>query len=147
MPSKVESITSKYLEQSVSRRKVIKAGGIAALGLIFVKPTIDTLRPPPVYGQVSAGPQRDTTPPEHGWQFKNSRVCIVEIQDIESGLCYISDSGSVNAHAGIPDFVSGVTSPVIVTSERLSNGPATLRLSISACAGNSTVCEVNFPSK
>lgn len=148
MPSTFESRTSKYLAQPVSRRKVVKAAGIAALGLVFVKPTIETLRPPPVYGQVSGGTQRDTTPPEHAWRpVDRPETFGIQVHDAESGMCSITDNGSVNTIISIPAFASGTTSPVLVTAQKRGEGPATLQLRISDCAGNSTDCEYDLPHR
>lgn len=43
------------LKRRISRRQAMKAGGIAAAGLVFVKPVIDTIKPPSVWGAVSPG--------------------------------------------------------------------------------------------
>ena len=50
------------LTRRISRRNAIKAGGIAALGLAFSKPLINTIRPPPAFAQVT-GPPGETPPP------------------------------------------------------------------------------------
>lgn len=44
MNKKQPSVT-KYLERSVTRRAALKAGGLAALGLAFSRPLIETIRP------------------------------------------------------------------------------------------------------
>ena len=40
-----------YLRRKITRRQAIKAGGLAALGLAFSKPIIDTIRPTPLFAQ------------------------------------------------------------------------------------------------
>jgi hypothetical protein len=42
------------LGKPISRRSAIKAGGIAALGLAFSKPIIQTVYPQPAFAQLSA---------------------------------------------------------------------------------------------
>ena len=46
---------NEYMKKHLTRRQAIKAGGIAAIGLAFSKPVIETLRPPPAWAQVSPG--------------------------------------------------------------------------------------------
>ena len=41
----------KYLNRAVTRRQAIKAGGIAAVGLAFSKPLIETIMPKPAFAQ------------------------------------------------------------------------------------------------
>ena len=41
------------MNSKLTRRQVIKAGGVAALGLVFSKPIVQTLRPKPVSANVS----------------------------------------------------------------------------------------------
>lgn len=54
-------------KRKVTRRQVLKAGGIAALGLTFSKPIIDTIRPTPVFAQYGSYTEPPTqtvsTPP------------------------------------------------------------------------------------
>ena len=38
-----------YLKRRITRRQAVKAGGLAAIGLIFSKPLIDTISPRPVF--------------------------------------------------------------------------------------------------
>ena len=40
----------------ITRRQAIKLGGIVAVGLIFSKPIIDTIRPTPLFAHYGAGP-------------------------------------------------------------------------------------------
>ena len=61
--------TNRNLIQSrVSRRTALKAGGIAALGLAFSKPLIQTIYPQPAFAQLSSAglPGNDTTPDPQG---------------------------------------------------------------------------------
>ena len=44
-----------YMKRSLTRRNALRAGGIAALGLVFAKPVINTIRPSPAWAQVSPG--------------------------------------------------------------------------------------------
>lgn len=44
-----EPIVSKYLKRQITRRQVVKLGGVAALGLVFHKPLISSLTPTPVF--------------------------------------------------------------------------------------------------
>lgn len=44
-----------YLKRRITRRQALKAGGIAALGLIYAKPIIDTIRPTPVFANYGSG--------------------------------------------------------------------------------------------
>ena len=37
------------LKRRITRRQAIKAGGIAAVGLVFSKPLIETIRPKPAF--------------------------------------------------------------------------------------------------
>ena len=46
--------TIKYLNRAVTRRQAIKAGGIAAVGLAFSKPLIETLYPKPAFANYVA---------------------------------------------------------------------------------------------
>lgn len=53
-----------YLRRKITRRQAIKVGGLAALGLAFSKPIIDTIRPTPLfatYGQPSIDWDPDST--------------------------------------------------------------------------------------
>ena len=43
------------LERRITRRAAIKAGGIAAVGLAFSKPVIETINPRPAFAQMSPG--------------------------------------------------------------------------------------------
>ena len=45
----------KYLNRAVTRRQAIKAGGIAAVGLAFSKPLIETLYPKPAFANYAVG--------------------------------------------------------------------------------------------
>ena len=45
------SISPKYLKKRITRRQAIKVGGIAAIGLVFSKPVIETIRPKPAFAQ------------------------------------------------------------------------------------------------
>ncbi len=45
--------TIKYLNRAVTRRQAIKAGGIAAVGLAFSKPLIETILPKPAFANYS----------------------------------------------------------------------------------------------
>ena len=38
----------------ITRRQALRAGGVAALGLAFVKPLVQTIAPPPVHAAISA---------------------------------------------------------------------------------------------
>ncbi|MCI0887593.1 MAG: hypothetical protein J4N30_05240 [Chloroflexi bacterium] len=38
----------------ITRRQALRAGGVAALGLAFVKPLVETIAPPPVHAAISA---------------------------------------------------------------------------------------------
>lgn len=40
-----------YLSRYITRRQAIKASGLAAIGFVFSKPLIDTLRPTPIFAQ------------------------------------------------------------------------------------------------
>ena len=40
---------TKYLETRITRRQAVKVGGVAALGLVFSKPIIETIRPTPAF--------------------------------------------------------------------------------------------------
>ena len=42
-------------KRRISRRDAIKAGGIAAVGLAFSKPVIETIYPRPAFAQLSPG--------------------------------------------------------------------------------------------
>ena len=53
MASNNKSKASRHLTTRATRRQVIKAGGIVALGLAFSKPIIETLHPRPASAQVS----------------------------------------------------------------------------------------------
>ena len=44
------------LERRITRRSAIKAGGIAAVGLAFSKPIIETIHPPTAFAQSSPPP-------------------------------------------------------------------------------------------
>ena len=44
-----------FLKRRISRRQAIKAGGIAAAGLILSKPLIETVRPRPAFAQYVSG--------------------------------------------------------------------------------------------
>lgn len=46
-----QSAPVRWTGRQVTRRQVIKAGGLAALGLVFSKPIIDTIRPTPIFAQ------------------------------------------------------------------------------------------------
>lgn len=54
---------SSRLHSRITRRQAIKAGGVAALGLAFSKPIVDTLRPRPVSANVSFGTGGNPVPP------------------------------------------------------------------------------------
>ena len=100
--------TNRNLIQSrVSRRTALKAGGIAALGLAFSKPLIQTIYPQPAFAQLSSAglPGNDTTPdPQgqpliagcnpNGWvldsQFSNPRWAN-DIAIDSAGNIYIAD--------------------------------------------------------
>jgi len=45
-----------YLRKNITRRQALKAGGIAALGLTFSKPFVDTIRPRPVFAEYGGTP-------------------------------------------------------------------------------------------
>lgn len=45
-----------YLRKNITRRQALKAGGIAALGLAFSKPIIDTIRPTPIFANYEPPP-------------------------------------------------------------------------------------------
>ena len=45
----------RMLERRITRRSAIKAGGIAAVGLAFSKPVIETLHPGPAFAQMTPG--------------------------------------------------------------------------------------------
>ena len=45
----------RLLGQRVTRREAIKAGGIAALGLAFSKPIIETIYPKPIFATTGTG--------------------------------------------------------------------------------------------
>lgn len=49
MKNTKEPIISKYLKRQITRRQVVKLGGVAALGLVFHKPLISSLTPTPVF--------------------------------------------------------------------------------------------------
>lgn len=51
--NKKEDGINSYLKKRISRRQAMRAGGLAALGLAFSKPIINTIRPQPAYAQVS----------------------------------------------------------------------------------------------
>lgn len=51
-----EDRIASHLQKRISRRQAMRAGGIAALGLAFSKPIIDTIRPQSAYASVSGGP-------------------------------------------------------------------------------------------
>lgn len=53
MASNKKDDISRHLTTRVTRRQVMKAGGIAALGLAFTKPVVETLRPKTAWAQVS----------------------------------------------------------------------------------------------
>ena len=45
----------RYLNRPITRRQAIKVGGLAALGLAFSKPIIDTIRPTPIFAHGYGG--------------------------------------------------------------------------------------------
>ena len=49
--SKNRDRSEDYLKRRITRRQAIKAGGIAALGLAFSKPVIETIRPKSAFAQ------------------------------------------------------------------------------------------------
>ena len=51
----MEDREQKLLDRRVSRRDAIKAGGIAALGLAFAKPVIETIYPKPIFATGGTG--------------------------------------------------------------------------------------------
>jgi hypothetical protein len=78
-----------HLQRQLTRRQAIKAGGIAALGLVFSKPVINTLRPAPVFAQVSPGPGANPYPtPIGGFEMAgiawltNGGSFVFEMSDI-----------------------------------------------------------------
>ena len=44
----MEDQSKKLLDRRINRRDAIKAGGVAALGLAFAKPVIETIYPKPI---------------------------------------------------------------------------------------------------
>ena len=51
----LEEKSYRHLKRRMTRRQVIKAGGLAALGLAFSKPIIDTIRPTPLFANYGGG--------------------------------------------------------------------------------------------
>lgn len=66
------------LGKSISRRQVLRAGGFAALGLVFLPPRIDTIRPYSV-GQVVSPIGPPTAPP-------STLPCVAFIDSQASGI-------------------------------------------------------------
>ena len=52
---KSEKQQERILEQRITRRAAIKAGGIAAVGLAFSKPIIETIHPKPIFANTGTG--------------------------------------------------------------------------------------------
>ena len=67
------------LGRRISRRSTIKAGGIAALGLAFGKPVIQTLHPRPAFAQLS--PVADPI----------AQVCTIDQQNTPVGSSLTAD--------------------------------------------------------
>jgi len=61
---KVLSMEPEITKRRISRRDAIKAGGIAAVGLAFSKPIIETIYPKAAFAQVSPAPTLTPTPPQ-----------------------------------------------------------------------------------
>lgn len=57
---------NQLLERQISRRNALKAGGVAAVGLAFSKPLIETLRPRPAFAALSPLPGGPTEMPISG---------------------------------------------------------------------------------
>ena len=51
------------LRQPITRRQAIRVGGLAALGLVFSKPLIETIRPKPAFAQYVSQPPSGGAPP------------------------------------------------------------------------------------
>ena len=60
------SNSSKCMKKRISRRRAIKAGGIAAVGLVFSKPVIETIRPKPAFANYGVQPSSPSE--KHGWR-------------------------------------------------------------------------------
>ena len=142
---------SRYVKQRITRRQAIKAGGIAAIGLVFSKPVIETIRPKSAFANYVVR-DIDNTPPTHTVQGSyigirpgtSARVAELEIAvlDGQSGLCTIIVDGastSLGVQVDIPSFTPGTTDPVIVEIyetilDTVPTGQATIICT--DCAGN-----------
>jgi len=53
---------AEYLKRQLTRRQALRAGGLTALGLVFSKPIIETIRPLPAFAQYAPSPTPTPTP-------------------------------------------------------------------------------------
>lgn len=102
-----QDAVAKVLNRPITRRRAIKSGGIAIVGLAFVKPAIDTIFPKPAFAQyvtAQGHPSIEWQPP--GLQDSNLfltsdgggdgielvALSIVSSYVVRANLCNVSDS-------------------------------------------------------
>ena len=138
---------NRYVKQRITRRQAIKAGGIAAIGLVFSKPVIETIRPKSAFANYVVR-DIDNTPPTHNLlgSYVGGGVAEVEIEvlDTQSGVCEIivGEPTSPGVQVSIDPFTPGTTVPVRV--EIYETFPGTVPTGQATiicidCAGNEVV--------
>lgn len=99
MKNSKEPIVSKYLKRQITRRQVVKLGGVAALGLVFHKPLISSLTPTPVFANYEPpnGDGEGCTPgywknhTANGWP-----IAVTTVLGTVCGTAQASDLGPFN---------------------------------------------------
>lgn len=90
----------------VSRRDMLRAGGVAALGLAFAKPVISTIAPPPVYASISP-----LTPP-----ISTTDICAngkpMTLSFLYTGDLCSASSNSQGSKAVCTDGATAASGPV-----------------------------------
>ena len=103
-----QDAVAKVLNRPITRRRAIKSGGIAIVGLAFVKPAIDTIFPKPAFAQyvtAQGHPSIEWQPPglqtdpnleleSHGGgdDLELEAESIVASYVVRAKLCNVSDS-------------------------------------------------------
>lgn len=98
---------TKYLETRFTRRQAVKAGGLAAMGLVFSKPIIETIRPKSAFASYGIavgrpslewgipGPQIDPNlelDDDEGNDLDLEADVIVSTYTVRASLCNVSDN-------------------------------------------------------
>ena len=130
----------RILDREVSRRDIVKIGGIAGLGLAFSKPLMSSVRPKLAFGGDGYGTNNICDPPEFdvptiGLDSFASPNFTVKVQDMGSGLASITFANVVDVNTPVVSFPMCTTDPVLLTFEITGSAP-NVQVNATDCCGN-----------